>query len=392
MRQETSCAQAGNRRDQATGAVSVPVYHASTFAHPALGSSTGYDYARTANPTRDALEEAVATLHHGTQGLAFASGMAAIDCVMRLFKPGDAILVSNDVYGGTYRLFEQVLKPLGIATTYVDTTDLDQLAAAVTSATAAIFIETPTNPTMRVTDVRACAQIAQRCGALLIVDNTFMTPYVQRPLDLGADIVVESATKYLGGHNDVLGGVIAVKEAVLAERLQFYQNTIGAVLGPDDAWLVLRGLKTLAVRMDRHQENATRIAAWLATHPSVRKVYYPGLADHRGQAVHRSQASGDGGMISFEVTDERMVAPLLAAVRVITFAESLGGVESLITYPVRQTHADIPESVRLQWSVTNHLLRLSVGIEHVEDLLIDLEQALEAARTACSSHVMSPRR
>ncbi|MCL6548905.1 MAG: PLP-dependent transferase [Alicyclobacillus sp.] len=376
---DTQVAQLGNRRDTATGAISVPVYHSATYAHPGLGQSTGYDYTRSGNPTRQALEEEAARLERGSCGLAFASGMAAIDCLCRLFGPGDHLVVTDDLYGGTYRLFERLLRPLGIEVTYVDTGDASAVEEAVNERTRALFIETPTNPLMKITDVRECVRIARDCGALTIVDNTFMTPYFQRPLELGADAVIHSATKYLGGHNDVLAGLVVTREPELGERLRFYQNSVGSVLSPYDSWLLLRGMKTLALRMQRHDSNAAAVAAWLATHPLVTRVYYPGLADHPRRSVHASQASGSGGMVSFDVADARLVGPLLANVRLITFAESLGGVESLITYPAVQTHADIPPEVREAVGVSDRLVRLSVGIEHVDDLIADLDQAFQAA-------------
>jgi cystathionine gamma-synthase len=379
MRMDTLLAQVGNRKDPRTGAISLPIYHSTTFAHPALGQSTGFDYTRTINPTRKVLEEAIAELEGGCRGFAFASGMAAVSCVFTLFRPGDHLIVSNDLYGGTYRLLEQVLRPFGLEATYVDTSDLNAVEASLLPSTKAVFVETPTNPTMKITDLRGLCQFAKRHNILSIVDNTFMTPYLQRPLDWGADLVVHSATKYLGGHNDVLAGLVVARDPELAERLFFLQNSIGAVLGPQDCWLLLRGIKTLALRMERHQENACRVAQWLAQHPLVEKVYYPGLENHPGYEVQKKQSKGFGGMLSFDVVDERLVEHILSAVRLITFAESLGGVESLITYPARQTHFDIPEEIRNALGVTNRLLRFSVGIEHYEDIISDLDHALTVA-------------
>ncbi|MCL6517592.1 PLP-dependent aspartate aminotransferase family protein [Alicyclobacillus sp.] len=381
MRIETRLVQAGNRQDPQTGAVVTPIHHATTFAHPALGESTGYDYARLANPTRHVLEEAIATLEGGSRGFAFASGMAAIACVANLLEPGQHVVVSHDLYGGTFRLFHQILPRLGVTATFVDTGDLEAVRSAMRPETRALFLETPTNPTMQISDIRACAEIARQYGAWTVVDNTFMTPYGQRPLELGADIVVHSATKYLGGHNDVLAGLVVVREDALAEQVHFYQNSLGAVLGPQDSWLLLRGMKTLAVRMERHEQNARRVAAWLAEQDMVSRVYYPGLADHPRRAVHEQQATGYGGMVSFELARAEWVAPVLNGVRLITFAESLGGVESLITYPATQTHHEIPKEVRDAVGVNDRLLRLSVGLEHVEDILADLESAFAAART-----------
>jgi cystathionine gamma-synthase len=358
MKLSTELVHTGVRRDPATGAISMPVYQAATFQHSGLGESTGYDYARTKNPTRQALEEGLARLEGGARGLAFSSGMAAIHCALQLFKPGDHLLVTEDLYGGTYRLLEQVL---GVAYTFVDTTDPDAVRAAVRPNTQGIFLETPTNPLMKVADIPAIAAIAREAGALLIVDSTFLTPCLLRPLEQGADIVVHSVTKYLAGHNDLVAGGLVAKDPAVGERLYFYQNAIGAILGPQDCWLVIRGMKTLALRMAQHQENARQVAAWLRAHPLVTEVFYPGY----------------GGMLSFNVTDAALVPQILRRVRLVLFAESLGGVESLITYPATQTHADIPAEVRERLGITDRLLRLSVGIEDAEDLIADLAQALE---------------
>jgi len=357
MRFDTAAAHIGVGRDPRTGSVSTPVYQVASFQHPALGQSTGFDYSRTKNPTRQALEEGLAQLEGGAGGLAFSSGLAAIHCVLQLFKPGDHVIVTADLYGGTYRLFHEVL---GLEHSYVDTTNLAAVAGAVGPNTRAIFLETPTNPLMKVADIGAIAQVARAAGALLIVDNTFLTPCLQRPLEMGADVVVHSLTKYLAGHNDVVAGGLVAKDPAVGERLAFFQNAIGAVLGPQDAWLVIRGLKTLALRMERHQQNARQIASWLETHPLVEQVFYPGV----------------GGMLSFAVRDPSIVPQVLERVRLCLFAESLGGVETLITYPFTQTHADIPEEVRLQLGISERLLRLSVGIEHAADIIADLDQAL----------------
>ena len=379
MNIDSVLAQLGNRKDPHTGAVSVPVYHATTFAHPGLGDSTGYDYARSKNPTRQVLEDAIAEIEGGVRGFAFSSGMAAVHAVAGLFAAGDHIVASNDLYGGTYRLFEQVLARFGVRVSYVDAAAPEAVAAALTPATRGIFLESPTNPTMRIADIAGCAGLAAARGLLLIVDNTFMTPYFQRPLQLGADIVLHSATKYLGGHNDVLAGLAAVRDGKLAERLYFLQNSVGAVPGPEDAWLLLRGMKTLGLRMRRHEANAAAVARWLQRQPLVARVHYPGLPGHPGKELHERQASGHGGMVSFEVADERMVAPLLRSVALVTFAESLGGLETLITFPARQTHADIPRAVREACGVTERLLRLSVGVEDADDIIADLARALDAA-------------
>jgi cystathionine gamma-synthase len=376
-RLETLIAQAGTSHGDPTGAISVPIYQTALFRHPALGESTGYDYSRTANPTRTALEEAIARLEGGARGLAFASGMAAITVLAMLFKSGDHLVVSDDLYGGTYRLFEQVLSPFGLSASYVDTSDIDAVLSVLRPTTRALFVETPTNPTMKISDLRALAALARERGLLTIVDNTFMTPYLQRPLDLGCDVAVHSASKYLGGHNDLIAGLAVARDAELGERLAYLQNATGAVLGPQDSWLLLRGMKTLAVRLDRQQQNATRIAAWLSEHPQVQRVHFPGLAGHPGGDVHYGQAAGPGGMVSFSLRDAALVPHILARVRVISFAESLGGVESLMTFPAVQTHGDIPAEMREQLGISDRLLRLSVGIEAADDLIADLEQALE---------------
>lgn len=379
MQIETLLAQIGNRQDPATGAIAAPLYYSTAYAHPGLGQSTGYDYTRSANPTRRVLEDAIARLEGGCRGFAFASGMAALTCVFTLFQPGDHVLVANDLYGGTYRLLQQVMVPFGLQVSYVDTTDVASLERYVWPETRAVFVETPTNPTMRITDLHELCRFAREHNLLTIIDNTFMTPYLQKPLAFGADIVVHSATKYLGGHNDVLAGLVVAREEEWAEKLYFLQNSMGTVLGPQDCWLLMRGMKTLALRMDRHQENAMKIARWLQKHPCVSRVYYPGLTDHPGHTVQKNQTAGFGGMLSFEVNDVRLVEQLLASVRLITFAESLGGAETLLTYPARQTHADMPEEVRRSLGVSERLLRLSVGIEHADDLIADLDQAFAAA-------------
>ena len=373
---ETLLAQAGRSPTEPTGAISFPIYQTATFRHPGLGQSTGYDYSRTANPTRTALEDVVAALEAGHRAFAFASGMAAITTVLMLFRPGDHLLVSEDLYGGTYRLLNTCFAHYGITATYLDTTNVDVVAAGITDNTRALLVETPSNPTMRISDLSALAALAQARGLLGICDNTFMTPYLQRPLALGFDVVVHSATKYLGGHNDVVAGLAVVANAELGARLAYLQNAAGAILGPQDAWLVLRGLKTLAVRMDRQQRTADTIARWLAAHPAVTRVYFPGLAEHAGHAVHSRQCGGPGGMLAFELRDPSLVERVLGRVQVISFAESLGGVESLITFPARQTHADMPEALRSRLGVSDRLLRLSVGVEAVNDLLLDLDQAL----------------
>ncbi len=376
MNINTLLAHCGLLFDRHTGAVSTPIYQTATFCHPGLDQSTGYDYSRTGNPTRQVIEESIAVLEGGCRGFAFASGMAALTTVLLLFKSGDHLLVSEDLYGGTYRLLEKVLQQFGLRASYIDTTNLAEIESNLADRTRGILIESPTNPLMKITDLAGAAALAHQHDLLTIVDNTFMTPYFQRPLELGADIVVHSASKYLGGHNDLLAGLVVAREDIWAERIFFVQNSVGAVLAPHDAWLLTRSLKTLGLRLERHQSNALHIAKWLSNHPQVAKVYYPGLPEHPGHDLLQQQASGFGGMISFEVNDPALVPQVLERVRVISFAESLGGVESLITFPAKQTHADIPAEIRLRIGVTDRLLRLSIGIEDAGDLIADLEQAL----------------
>jgi cystathionine beta-lyase/cystathionine gamma-synthase len=378
----TDAIHAGNAPDPRTGAVSVPIYQTSTYAQPELGRSTGFEYARTANPTRTALEENLAVLEKGIRAFAFGSGMAAISTILHLLKSGDHVVASHNMYGGTYRLFEYILKDFGVAFTYVDTSDPAAVEKCFTPRTKLLFVETPTNPLMVLSDIRALAGIARARGAWMVVDNTFATPFYQRPLELGAHLVVHSTTKYLNGHSDMVGGVVVTSEAALAERLAFLQNAVGAVPGPMDCYLVLRGIKTLPVRMERHTHNAMRIATFLQSHPAVRGVFYPGLADHPQHALARAQMSGFGGMLAIETGSLEAGRTLLNHVRLFTLAESLGGVESLISHPASMTHALVPKAEREKWGFTDGLVRLSVGIEDVEDLLADLEQALKAVQAA----------
>ena len=373
----TRLAQAGTRYDKATGSISVPIYQTASFVHPGLGQSTGFDYSRSSNPTRLVLEETLAAADGGHRGFAFASGLAAIDAVLRLFVPGDKLVVTEDLYGGTYRLFERIYRPLGIEAIYVDTSDTAAVELALNlPQVRGVLIESPTNPILRIADIRAIATLARARGILTIVDNTFLTPVLQRPIEQGADLVVYSATKYLAGHNDVVAGAVVTATPELSERIGFLQNASGGILGPQDSWLTLRGLKTLTLRVSRQQENAMAIAAWLDRHPRVRRVYYPGLSSHPNRNILLREKSGWGGMISFEVDDPSRVAAILAGVKIFLFAESLGGVESLITYPSVQTHADIEEATRHRLGINDRLLRLSVGIEDVADLLDDLETVL----------------
>lgn len=362
--------------DEKTGAISFPIYQCATFRHPELNASTGYDYSRTLNPTREELENTVALLENGIKAYAFASGMAAITSVFRFFKPGDHIIVSDDLYGGTYRIFEDIFKIYSIDFSYIDTSDITAIEASIKSNTAGIFIETPSNPMMKVTDLARVSEIARKKGIITIVDNTFLTPFFQKPLDLGIDIVVHSGTKYLSGHNDVIAGFVVHADEKLAEKTAFIQNSEGAILSPFDSWLALRGIKTLAIRMERHQENAMKIAKWLQAHDKVESVNYIGLPEHPGYEVSKRQTTGFGGMISFTVKDSSIIENILKNVKLIYFAESLGGVESLITYPLVQTHSSIPTQMLDRIGVNDRLLRLSVGIESCSDLIEDLEQAL----------------
>jgi cystathionine gamma-synthase/cystathionine beta-lyase len=375
-------AQVGVGCDAATGAISVPIYQTTTFRHPGPGRSTGYDYSRSENPTRSALEEAMARLDGGVAGFAYASGMAAITSLLLLFKAGDHIVVTENLYGGTYRLFEQCFTEYGLSFSYVDTTDRRAVAAAVRPETRALFVESLTNPLLKVADIEALAGLARARGVLTIVDNTFLTPYLLQPLALGADIAMYSGTKYLAGHNDTVCGLAVVGDPALAERVAFHQNAAGAVLGPQDSWLTIRGLKILALRLDRQQESARVITTWLGTHPRVRRVYYPGLPNHPGHEVLSRRGRGFGAMIAFEVSDPSLVETVLTRVRLISFAESLGGVETLITFPAEQTHADIEQERRDRMGITSTLLRLSVGIEDARDLIHDLDQTLRAGGVA----------
>lgn len=375
---ETICVQGTRERADCYGAVSVPIYQSAAFAHPALGQSTGYDYSRVSNPTRDALQDTIALLEHGKTALAFSTGMAAIAALMELFGPGDHIVATDDLYGGTLRLWNNIGKKNGLQITCADTSDLEELKAALKPNTRAIYLETPSNPMMKVADIKAVSEIAKERGCLLLVDNTFLSPYFQNPLDLGADVVIHSGTKYLGGHNDTLAGFLVTKDAELGERLNNIYKTTGACLSPMDSWLVLRGIKTLALRMEQHQKNALEIAKWLQKQDRVKEVYYIGLPERPDKEIIHRQCRGYGGMISFRVDSRETAEKLLGGVKLIRFAESLGGVESLMTYPMRQTHTDVPEEIRNALGVNETLLRISVGIENVQDLTDDLRQAFAA--------------
>ncbi|AMQ21258.1 MULTISPECIES: bifunctional cystathionine gamma-lyase/homocysteine desulfhydrase [Geobacillus] len=376
MRRKTMLIHGGIPGDPHTGAVSVPIYQVSTYKQEEVGKHKGFEYSRTGNPTRAALEKLIADLEGGEAGFAFASGMAAITAVMMLFQSGDHLVLTDDVYGGTYRVMTNVLNRFGLEATFVDTSDVANIEAHIRPNTKAIYIETPTNPLLKITDLQAAAAIARAHGLLLIVDNTFSTPYFQTPLELGADIVIHSATKYLGGHSDVVAGLAVVRTPELAERLHYVQNSTGGVLGPQDSWLLMRGMKTLAVRMEEHEENARQIAVFLAEHKAVKRVYYPGLPDHPNHELAKKQMRGFGGMISFDVGSLERAENVLSRVRYFTLAESLGAVESLISLPGKMTHASIPKERREQLGITDGLIRLSVGLEDVNDLLDDLAQAL----------------
>ncbi|MFT4006791.1 MAG: PLP-dependent aspartate aminotransferase family protein [Lacrimispora sp.] len=367
-----------------TGAISFPIYQTATFAHRGVGESTGYDYSRLQNPTRQQLENVVASLENGVDALAFSSGMAAITALMELFQPGDHIITDCDLYGGSIRLFDNISKKNGILISSVDCSKLfdrgepgsayEEFEKLVGENTKAIYIETPTNPMMNVIDIERLAEIAKKNGLLLIVDNTFLSPYFQNPLNLGADIVVHSGTKYLGGHNDTIAGFLVTSSEEISEKLRFIIKTVGSGLAPFDSWLILRGIKTLAIRMEQAQKNAVRLVEWLCREKKIKKVYYPGLPEHPGHEVCKKQARGFGCMVTFEVESKELALKILKEVHLIRFAESLGGVETLITYPVTQTHADVPKDVLAANGVTEKILRLSVGIEDADDLIKELER------------------
>lgn len=372
----TDAIHVGQEPDPATGAIIVPIYQTSTFVQEELGKHKGYEYARTSNPTRSALERNLAALEGGRSCFAFASGMAAINALMSLFKGGDHVVAGHNLYGGTFRLFERVLKDFGLSFSYANTTRLNELEEALRPNTRLLFIETPTNPVMEITDIPAAAALAHAHQVLLAVDNTFMSPYFQRPLELGADMVLHSTTKYLNGHSDGVGGAVILNDAQLAERLKFIQNAAGAVLGPFDSWLVLRGVKTLAVRMRQHNENGFAVAQHLEAHPKVKKVHYPGLSSHPQYELAKKQMKGFGGMLSFETGSLANARTVSKSIRLCSLAESLGGVETLISHPATMTHASVPPEERQRLGITDGLVRVSVGIEDVSDIIADLDQAL----------------
>lgn len=360
-----------------TGAISFPIYQTATYAHPAVGQSTGFDYSRLQNPTRQQVEQVVAALEGGVDALAFASGMAAITAMMELFLPGDHLITDADLYGGSLRLFDHVSEKNGITFSHIDCASED-IEPYIKENTKAIYIETPTNPMMNVIDIRKVSDIAKKHGLLLIVDNTFMSPYFQKPFELGADIIIHSGTKFLGGHNDTLSGFMVTNSQKISDRMRFLIKTVGSGLAPFDSWLILRGIKTLPLRMDKAQENAKAIVEYLLRKPQVLKVYYPGIEGTKGYEICRSQASGFGSMITFEVESKELALHILKSTKLIPFAESLGGTETLLTYPATQTHADVPEQIRIKNGITDRVLRLSAGIEEKNDLIADLEQAFSS--------------
>jgi len=373
---QTTAIHAGQEPDATTGAVSVPIYQTSTYAQEGLGKHKGFEYARTQNPTRLALEQNIAALEGARFGYAFASGMAAIDSTLRLVKAGDHVIVSDNTYGGTYRLFSRVLSNYGIEFTYVDTSDASNVEAAMRDNTRMVFVETPTNPVMMVTDLQAVADIAHARGARVVCDNTFLSPYLQRPLEFGVDIVLHSTTKYLNGHSDSVGGVVVLNDEGDAEWIKFIQNSVGAILSPFDSWLIMRGTKTLALRMEQHDRNGRAVAAFLEEHPKVQKLYYPGSVSHRQHDLAKRQQRGFGGMVAFDVGSLDNARTVLEAVRLCTLAESLGAVETLISHPATMTHASVLPETRARLGITDGLVRISVGLEDMDDIILDIDQAL----------------
>lgn len=377
LKLESIVVHGANGVDPYTGSLSYPIYQTATFKHPSIEDRTNYNYCRCINPTREELERTMCILEGGNRAFAVTSGMAAECLVFSLLKPGEHVILSDDVYGGTCRVVDEVLNPFGVESNRIDLRDLELLKRTIKDNTKMIFIETPTNPMMRVADIEAICKIGHEIGAIVVVDNTFLTPYFQRPLTLGADIVLHSGTKYLGGHNDVLAGLVVVKDEAIGEKLEIQMYINGAGLGPMDSWILLRGIKTLALRMKKHEENALKVAEFLRNHPHIEEVYYVGFPDHPDYATTKKQSTGFGGMISFRVDTMENVNKILNKIKLITFAESLGGVESLITHPISRTHTEVSESVRNELGITDTLLRLSVGIEDADDIINDLKQALE---------------
>ncbi len=380
MHIQTKLIHGGISEDSTTGAVSVPIYQTSTYRQDGVGHPKQYEYSRSGNPTRFALEELIADLEGGVRGFAFSSGLSGIHAVFSLFEAGDHILLGDDVYGGTFRLFDKVFTKNGLEYTIIDTSNLDKIEQSIQPNTKALYLETPSNPLLKITDLEKSATLAHRHGLIVIADNTFATPYFQRPLDLGSDIVVHSGTKYLGGHSDVVAGLVTTRHKELAEQIGFYQNAIGAVLGPQDSWLLQRGIKTLSVRMEEHQKNAFAVADFLFSHPAVEKVYYPGLPDHELYGIAKQQMSGFSGMVSFTLKNEATAIPFVESLQLFTLAESLGGVESLVEIPSVMTHASIPKEKREEAGIKDGLIRLSVGIEYGQDLINDLAQAFDTIK------------
>jgi len=374
---QTDAIHAGQQPDPSTGAVMTPIYQTSTYAMEELGKHKGYDYGRTINPTRVALEKNLAALENGRHGLAFASGLAATTAVSMLLNAGDHVIVTNNVYGGTFRYFDKVMKRFGLTCSWVDTSDAANIRAALTPATKMIFVETPTNPMLNLTDLKAVAEIGQKHGAITVCDNTFMSPYFQRPLEHGFDLVLHSTTKYINGHSDVIGGIVVTRSDDLHTKLRFLQNAVGGVPGPMDCFFILRATKTLALRMRQHEAGAREVAAYLAKHPKVKKVYYPGLPDHPHHALAKRQMTGFGGMVSAELGSLEGAKRFARSVKLFALAESLGGVESLLCHPVSMTHGSVPVEERLKFGLTDGLVRFSVGCEDVEDIIADIKQALE---------------
>jgi cystathionine beta-lyase len=380
MHIQTKLIHGGISEDPTTGAVSVPIYQNSTYRQNSVGNPKQYEYSRSGNPTRFALEELIADLEGGVKGFAFASGLAGIHAVFSLFQAGDHILLGDDVYGGTFRLFDKVLTKNGLEYTIVDTSDLSQVEQAIQSNTKALYLETPSNPLLKITDLEKSSKLAKKHQLITIVDNTFATPYFQKPLELGADIVLHSGTKYLGGHSDVVAGLVTTNDQELANAIAYYQNAIGGVLGPQDSWLLQRGIKTLSVRMEEHQKNAFAVAELLNKHPEVEEVFYPSLSSHQNHEIARSQMSGFSGMVSFTLKNEPAAIPFVESLQLFILAESLGGVESLVELPAVMTHASVPKEKREKAGIKDGLIRLSVGIEYVDDLLDDLNQAFRSVK------------
>ncbi|MBZ4644596.1 MAG: cystathionine gamma-synthase [Clostridia bacterium] len=374
MRYGTKILHNGNETDPNTGALSIPIYQVSTFHQEDIDRPGKYDYARSGNPTREALERTIAALEGGTYGYAFASGMAAVSSVLAIFRPGDHIIAAEDLYGGTYRILTRFFCEFGIEVTFIDATDVNAIEKAVRNNTRALYLESPSNPLLKITDLGAAVDIARRHNLITIIDNTFMSPYFQRPLDLGIDISIHSATKFIGGHSDVIGGLVVTKREDLAKKIYFVQNGYGAVLGPQDCWLLHRGIKTLRARMEIQQQSADKIARWLKNQPWVEEVFYPGLESHNGYAVHAAQATGAGAVLSFKTVTEKVAKSIMKNVKIWSVAVSLGGVESIMSYPVKMSHASMPEEERRRLGITDTLIRLSAGLEEVEDLMEDIEK------------------